>query len=226
MTSITLPAVLVGGLLDGVNPCAFSVLLSFVAVVLGAVALSGQSPQVWRIGGIYVLGIFLTYLLLGLGVIGIIAPIVQMHLAVRILGVAVVVLGVWMLKDALLPGVGPALAMPKAAYGLVRRAFSWSGPGGALAAGALVAMCEVPCSGAIYVGILALLAKAPVMERVGYLLLYNVMFVAPLLVLLALVGNRQSYNRIAHWTIHRRVASRLILGGFTLALGFAILMTA
>lgn len=226
MTSITLPVVLVGGLLDGVNPCAFSVLLSFVAVVLGAVALSRDTPQVWRIGGVYVLGIFATYLLLGLGVIGVIAPIVQMHLAVRILGVTVVGLGLWTLKDAVLPGVGPALAMPKAAYGLVRRALSWSGPGGALAAGALVAMCEVPCSGAIYVGVLALLAKAPLVERISYLLVYNVMFVAPLLGLLALVGNRQSYNRIAHWTIHRRIASRLILGGFTLLLGFAILITA
>jgi cytochrome c-type biogenesis protein len=228
MTSITLPAVLIGGLLDGVNPCAFAVLLSFVAVVLGAVALSGtgNSPQVWRVGGIYVLGIFVTYLLLGLGVIGVIAPIVQMHLAVRIIGVVVVVLGAWMLKDALLPGVGPMLAMPKAAHGLVQRAFSWSGPGGAFTAGALVAMCEVPCSGAIYVGVLALLAKAAILPRLGYLLAYNLMFVAPLVVLLALAGNRQSYNRIAHWTIHQRVASRLILGGFTLLLGFGILLTA
>ncbi|HEY3249042.1 MAG TPA: cytochrome c biogenesis protein CcdA [bacterium] len=226
MTSVTLPAVLIGGLLDGVNPCAFSVLLSFVAVVLSAVAISNTSPQVWRIGGVYVLGIFVTYLLLGLGVIGVIAPFVQMHLAVRIIGITVVALGAWTLKDAVAPGFGPALAMPKAAYGLVRKALSWSGPGGALAAGALVAMCEVPCSGAIYVGVLALLSKSPVLERVGYLLIYNVMFIAPLVALLALVGNRRSYNRIAHWSIHRRSGSRYLLGGFTLALGFAILLTA
>ena len=66
MSEITLPAVLLGGLIDGVNPCAFSVLLSFVAIVLSTVAIGGAAPRVWRIGGIYVFGMFVTYLLLGL----------------------------------------------------------------------------------------------------------------------------------------------------------------
>lgn len=226
MTQVTLPAVLLGGLIDGINPCAFSVLLSFVAVILGTVAITGGSPRVWRIGGIYVLGMFITYLLLGLGVIGAITPLVRMHLAVRAIGVVVVALGLWTVKDALFPAFGPPLAMPKVSYALVRRAMSWSGPWGALAAGALVGLCAVPCSGAIYVGVLALIAAAPWADRVGYLLLYNVMFVLPLVLLLALVSNRASLNRITHWTIHRRTLSRLVLGGTTVLLGFAILLTA
>lgn len=226
MTQVTLPAVVIGGLLDGINPCAFSVLLSFVAVILSSVALTGASPRVWRIGGIYVFGMFITYLLLGLGAIGVIGALVRTHLAVRLIGVVVVALGVWTVKDALLPALGPQLAMPKVSYGLVRKAMSWSGPWGALAAGALVGLCAVPCSGAIYVGILALIATAPLWDRLGYLLLYNLMFIAPLVALLALVANRASLNRIAHWTIHRRAVSKLVLGGATVALGFAILLTA
>ena len=226
MTQLTLPAVLVGGLLDGINPCAFSVLLSFVAVVLASVTMTNASPRVWRIGGIYVLGMFLTYLLLGLGMIGVIGWVVRMHLAVRLIAVVVVALGVWTIKDALLPALGPQLAMPKASYGLVRRAMSWSGPWGALAAGGLVGMCAVPCSGAIYVGVLALIAAAPLGARVGWLVLYNVMFIAPLVALLALVANRRSLNRVAHWTIHRRTATKLVMGAATITLGFAILITA
>ncbi len=224
--TLTLPAVVAAGLLDGVNPCAFSVLLSFVAVVLSTVAVSRAAPRVWRIGGIYVVGMFLAYLLLGLGLIGVITPLVRMHLAVRLIGVTVVGLGLWTLKDALLPGWGPPLAMPTVSHRLVRSAMQWSGPWGALAAGALVGLCAVPCSGAIYVGVLALIATMPPADRLGYLLLYNLMFVAPLLALLAVVGNRASLNRIAHWTIHQRVPSRLILGGVTILLGFAILLTA
>jgi len=223
---VTLPAVAAAGLLDGLNPCAFSVLLSFVAVVLGTVAVSRAVPRVWRIGGIYVFGMFLAYLLLGLGLIGVITPLVRMHLAVRLIGVTVVGLGLWTLKDALLPGWGPALAMPTGAHPLVRSAMRWSGPWGALAAGAVVGLCAVPCSGAIYVGVLAFIATLPPASRLGYLLVYNVMFVVPLLALLAVVGNRASLNRIAHWTIHQRVRSRLILGGVTVLLGFAILLTA
>lgn len=226
MTQITLPAVLVGGLLDGINPCAFSVLLSFVGIILASVTMTDASPRVWRVGGIYVFGMFLTYLLLGLGMIGVIGWVVRMHLAVRLIAVVVVALGVWTIKDALLPRLGPQLAMPKVSYGLVRRAMSWSGPWGALAAGVLVGMCAVPCSGAIYVGVLALIATAPLSARLGWLLLYNVMFIAPLVALLALAANRRSLNRVAHWTIHRRVATKLAMGGATVLLGFAILITA
>lgn len=226
MTRITLPAVIVGGLLDGINPCAFSVLLSYVAVILSSVALTGGSPRVWRIGGIYVFGMFITYLLLGLGLIGVVSLLVRTHLAVRLIGVVVVALGVWTVKDALLPELGPQLAMPKGSYGLVRKAISWSGPWGALAAGALVGLCAVPCSGAIYAGVLAVIASAPLPTRLGWLVLYNVMFVAPLLVLLALVANRRSLNRIAHWTIHRRVATKLAMGAATVVLGFAVVLMA
>lgn len=226
MTQITLPAVVVGGLLDGINPCAFSVLLSFVAIVLATMTVTNASPRVWRIGGIYVLGMFLTYLLLGLGLIEVIGFIVRMHLAVRLIAMVVVALGVWTMKDALLPGFGPQLAMPKASYGLVRRAMSWTGPWGALGAGVLVGMCAVPCSGALYVGVLAVIATAPLWARLGWLVLYNVMFIAPLVALLALVANRRSLNRVAHWTNHRRVATKLIMGGATILLGFAILLTA
>jgi len=226
VNQITLPAILLGGLLDGLNPCAFSVLLSFVAVILSTVAVAGAVPQVWRIGGVYVFGMFLTYLLLGLGLIGVIAPLVRFHLAVRAIGVVVVVLGVWTLKDGLLPDVGPVLAMPRALYAPMRRVMQWTGPSGALAAGALVGLCTLPCSGAIYVGILALLANAPVQSRLPYLVLYNLMYIAPLLTLLALVGNRPALNRIAHWTIRRRTLAKVLLGGVTVLLGFAILITA
>jgi cytochrome c biogenesis protein CcdA len=149
-----------------------------------------------------------------------------MHLAVRLIAVVVVALGVWTMKDALLPGLGTALAMPKAAYGLVRRAMAWSGPWGALGAGVLVGMCAVPCSGALYVGVLALIASAPLGTKLGWLLLYNLMFIAPLVAVLALVANRRSLNRVAHWTIHRRMATKLAMGGATVLLGFAILLVA
>jgi hypothetical protein len=62
--------------------------------------------------------------------------------------------------------------------------------------------------------------------RLGWLILYNLMFIAPLVALLALAANRRSLNRVAHWTIHRRLATKLVMGGATVLLGFAILITA
>lgn len=208
------------------NPCAFSVLLSFVAVLLAGVALGGEHPRLWRVGGAYVGGMFVTYLLLGAGLITVVSFLAQTHLPVRIMGLAVVVLGLWMLKDVLLPGVGWTLGMPARFHGAVRRALAQTTPVGLFAAGGLVGLCTVPCSGAIYLGVLALLAREPLPARLGYLLLYNVMFVLPLLVLLAGIANRRTLNRVAHWYTRRKALAKGVVGVFTIALGFIVLVTA
>lgn len=214
------------GLLDGLNPCAFSVLLSFIAVLLAGVALGGSRPRLWRMGGAYVGGMFVTYLLLGAGLMTAVSFLAQTHLPVRIMGLTVVALGLWMLKDVVLPGAGWTLGMPARFRGAVRRALAWTTPAGLFAAGALVGLCTVPCSGAIYVGILALIAREALPARLGYLILYNVMFVLPLLVLLAVVSNRRTLNRVAHWYVGRKALAKGMVGTFTIALGFLVLATA
>ena len=226
LSSLTFPAIVVGGLLDGLNPCAFSVLLSFVAILLAGVALGDARPRLWRIGGAYVVGMLLTYLLLGLGVISAVAYLTRTHLPVRILGVLVVGLGLWTVKDAMFPGVGWTLKMPARFHGIVRKMLVQTTPVGLFAAGGLVGLCTVPCSGAIYMGALALLAQQPLPTRLGYLLIYNVMFVVPLLALLVVVANRRTLNRIAHWYIPRKIPAKLAIGVFTVVLGFVVLVTA
>ncbi|MBI4277175.1 MAG: hypothetical protein HY660_01865 [Armatimonadetes bacterium] len=225
-TAVTLPIVIVSGFLDGLNPCAFSVLLSFAAILLAGVGLAEARPRLWRVGGTYLLGMFLTYLLLGLGIVTAVAPLVRMHLAVRIMGVAVVALGLWMLKDMLFPGVGWTLAMPARWHGVVRRSIEKTTAGGTFVAGALVGLCTVPCSGAIYVGILALIARQPLGTRLGYLVLYNLMYIAPLAMVLAAVNSRFVLNRLGHAYVHRKATMKAAMGLLTLALGFLILFTA
>jgi cytochrome c biogenesis protein CcdA len=227
VSSLTLPAVLASGLLDGLNPCAFSVLLSFVAVILASVALTHDPrPRLWRAGGAYVAGMFLTYLLLGLGIIATVSFFTATHLPVRLMGLAVVVLGLWTLKDVVVPDFGVSLAMPARWHESVRQAFSRTTPMGLFGAGALVGLCTLPCSGAIYLGVLALIAREPLAARLSYLLLYNLMFVAPLLVLLALIANRRVLNRVAHAYLQRKQLVKAVVGIVTVALGLVILVTA
>lgn len=225
MSGLTLTAVIAGGLLDGLNPCAFSVLLSFVAVILAGVALTQDPrPFLWKAGGTYVAGMFLTYLLLGL--ITAVSLFTTTHLPVRLMGFAVVVLGLWALKDVVLPDVGIPLAMPARWHGLVRRAMSRTTPVGLFTAGALVGLCTLPCSGAIYLGVLALIAREPLAVRLPYLVLYNVLFVAPLLVLLAVVSHRRVLNRVAHAYLRQKGLVKGVVGVVTVVLGLVILITA
>ena len=227
MNRITLPVVLASGLIDGLNPCAFGVLLSFTAVILASVALTQDPrPQLWKAGGAYVAGMFLTYLLLGLGIVAAVSLFTTTHLPIRLMGLLVVALGLWVLKDVVLPGVGISLGMPTCWQGMVRQALSRTTPVGLFASGGLVGLCTLPCSGAIYVGVLALIAREPLLARLSYLISYNIMFVAPLLAMLAVVSDRRVLNRIAHAFVQRKALLKATVGVVTVVLGLVILATA
>jgi hypothetical protein len=59
-----------------------------------------------------------------------------------------------------------------------------------------------------------------------YLVVYNIMFVAPLVLLLAAVANRSVLNHVAHAYLQRKALVKAIVGTVTVALGFVILITA
>src|SRR3990167_4850737 len=59
-----LPLVVVAALIDSINPCAFSILLVTIAFLFSVGKLR---RNILAIGGVYILGIFLAYLLIGLG---------------------------------------------------------------------------------------------------------------------------------------------------------------
>src|SRR3989338_7618606 len=61
-----LPLVLISSLLDSVHPCSFSILLITIAFLFG---LQMTREKILRIGGVYIAGIFASYLLIGLGLL-------------------------------------------------------------------------------------------------------------------------------------------------------------
>src|SRR3989304_6232302 len=92
--------------------------------------------------------------------------------------------------------------------------------------GFLIGLCTVPCSGALYLGLLSLLALQPTaLMGYGYLLLYNVVFILPLVVILAAASARPTLNRLAHWNLHHKEWVRLVLGGGVVAMGVLVLAT-
>src|SRR3989304_8353893 len=61
-----LPLVAVAALIDSINPCAFSILVLTIAFLL---SIGKIRSSVLAIGGAYILGIFLVYLVIGLGLL-------------------------------------------------------------------------------------------------------------------------------------------------------------
>ena len=69
-----------------------------------------------------------------------------------------------------------------------------------LVAGVLVGICTVPCSGAMYLQITAVLhASGGGLTGLALLALYNVAFILPLVLLLAVASNRRVLGRLGRW---------------------------
>ncbi|KKU56475.1 MAG: putative membrane protein, partial [Candidatus Amesbacteria bacterium GW2011_GWA2_47_11] len=60
--SLTLPVITSAALIDSVNPCAISVLLLTIGFLL---SLEKSRREILSIAGFYILGIFVTYILIG-----------------------------------------------------------------------------------------------------------------------------------------------------------------
>jgi len=205
---LTLPTVLASGVADGLNPCAFALLVLFATYTLtmvNAVTADGSPTLLARqrllgAGSLYVGAVFVTYFLIGLGLFSFLAWLGQDHLVTRVAVVLALVMALWMIKDILLPGWGPAMAAPHATHGWMQRAMERGGLAGMLIAGVLVGICTVPCSGAIYLDIVAVLhASGGGIAGFALLALYNVAFIVPLLVLLAAVSNRRVLGQLGRW---------------------------
>lgn len=232
LTSLTLPIVLGAGLADGFNPCAFAVLLVFIASTLAllerqAATRAAAHPRrtLLGLGGVYISGIFVTYLSLGLGLLGAASFFSRTHAVSRFAALLAIVLGLLLLKEALLPELGTLLAVPASLHGAMRRWAQATTVPALFGAGVLVGLCTVPCSGAIYLAVLALLAaQATRLEGFAYLVLYNLAFILPLVVLLAAASSRTLLNRLGRWQLHHRAGLKLALGTLTILLGLGILL--
>lgn len=231
LPQITLPTVIVAGVIDGINPCAFTVLLLFVTALLTTLQAGEQSVNAvrWRmlgLGGIYIAAIFLTYLALGVGLLKSLDFFTRQHVPARFGALLAILFGLWMIKDFFLPDLGWRLQAPGRVGEFARQSAQKATIPALIVGGFLIGLCTVPCSGAVYLGVLSLLALQPTaLMGYGYLLLYNVVFILPLVVILVAASARPTLNRLAHWNLHHKDWVRLALGGGVAAMGLLILAT-
>ncbi|HEX6270531.1 MAG TPA: cytochrome c biogenesis protein CcdA [Anaerolineales bacterium] len=231
LPKITLPTVIVAAAVDGINPCAFTVLLLFITAMLATIQAGEQSRRAIRarmlsLGGIYIAAVFLTYLGLGIGLLKTLDFFTRQHLPARFGALAAILFGLWMLKDFFLPDTGWRLQAPSQVGTRARQMAQRATIPALLAGGFLIGLCTVPCSGAVYLGVLSLLALQPsALLGYGYLVLYNLIFVLPLAVILIAASARPTLNRLAHWNLHHKEWVRLMLGAGVVVMGLLILAT-
>lgn len=231
---LTIPTVLAAGVADGFNPCAFALLVLFATYTLtlvNAVTADGTPTLEARrrllgAGSLYVGAVWITYFVIGLGLLSFLGWLGRDHLVAR--GASILALGMalWMLKDVFLPGVGPSMIAPGGTHSRMQKAMERGGLAGMLIAGVLVGICTVPCSGAMYLQITAVLhASGGGATGLALLALYNVAFIVPLLVLLLAVSDRRVLGRLGRWNRANSPWVKAALALAVIAMAFGLLVS-
>ncbi len=180
------------GLIDGVNPCAFVTLMLLVSYLV----IRKREKKVILLTGIsYTLGVFITYLLLGIGIykwLNYIKGISTISaLMYPITGVIALILGIYSLIDfyKIKKGKGEetTLKLPKSIKKLTNRIIrkhvkSRRLAGLAFITGAVISALEFMCTGQVYLPTIVYILGEPGFQAKAffYLVLYNSMFILPL----------------------------------------------
>ena len=205
-----LPVILTSGFLDGINPCAIGVLLLFVAFLF---TIRRTKANIFAMGGIYILAIYLAYLGIGLGLFKAILFTGYPNIIAKIAAYLMIVLGAINIGDYFRSNRPPILAIPSFSKKTLKNWMEKATLPTAFIFGFLVGLCTFPCSGGIYVSIIGLLASSETkVSGFSYLLIYNLMFVMPLIILLLIVANKITVNNITKLEKSKAHSMRLISG--------------
>jgi len=214
--------VALAGLIDGLNPCAFATLIFFVSYL----TLSGRrGREVLLVGLAFTLGVFLAYLAVGLG----------FYKVLGLLGDLLTTLGRWFygltaLLCVVLAGLNlvdffkarrgdigdMTLNLPHALRmrinavvrrGRGRQAFLV----GSFVTGLIVSLLELACTGQVYLPTIIFMVSQPQMRgrALLFLLLYNLLFILPLMVVFVLVYHGTGSKQLTRFLQRRAAAVKL-----------------
>lgn len=230
-----LPSAL-AGLLDGINPCAFSTMLFFLSFI----ALRRKDRRSLAfVGAAFILAVFTAYFLIGLGFLGALRRFLSekrfalyIDAAVSFLAAVFASLNV---RDAVVAAHGHAsdsiLQMPaflkRINHGFIRyfNRLSFYVLGAAVS-GFLVSVVELACTGQIYLPTIAYMNQSTRSSTsVLLLLMYNIAFIVPLTLVFIFYFFGLRHEKIREWYGAHLVLVRLVSALFFVTLGVLVWIT-
>ena len=222
--TLTLTAVVTAAAVDAINPCAFAVLIILITAVLGA----GHRRRVLYAGLAFSLAVFISYYLMGLGVYAAVEAAGVTQAIYVVVGVLAVLIGLFNLKDYLWYGRWFVMEVPLSWRPTMKRIIQrvTSVPG-AFLTGFVVSLFLLPCTSGPYIVILGLLAKTATRpQALGWLVLYNLIFVLPMVAITAAVYfGLTTAERAEEWRTRNLRRLHLFAGVIILLLGVGMLVT-
>ncbi len=206
---LTLGATIIAALIDGINPCAFTVLLFLIAFL--SYRKKGKKESL-LILIFFSLGIFIAYFSIGMGLFWLLDFINRVTLLKTILrfaiGLFAITLGIFSVKDGILilrgegtKNMGLSLQEKQKTHSIIRRYIDKGLVAGSLIMGFSISFVEFACTGQIYLPTISYISRHEglTLTKVLLLLLYNVFFLIPLIII----------GLLAIFMEHRAVSRRL-----------------
>jgi len=221
---LTLWIVIGAALVDSINPCAIGVLV-FLATIL--LKVSSDKRTLLSLGMLYVATVYVVYMLSGLGLIWFQRTFIRAGWA-EVIGTAiggfVIVLGLISIKDFFWYGKGISLEIAPRYKEKINQMGSRISTVGIITLGAFVAIVELPCTGGPYLAITSILAKSFDRTAFLYLMLYNAIFVLPLVVILFMIYFGASTRILKKWRQTNRKWMNLASGLLMVGLGILLIL--
>jgi hypothetical protein len=189
----SLGGVLIAGLIDGLNPCAFATIIFLVSYLS---FLGKATKEILTYGIIFTLGVFIAYILTGMGLMAGLRQLSGFPLITKgiylVIGIFAFVLGILSFYDYLQFRRGRMekmklqlpMVLKKKIHGIIRRQTRSSKAGfiATFTLGFVIAITEVVCTGQVYLPTIGYIMTLPKLRvhAFSYLVLYNVMFIIPL----------------------------------------------
>jgi len=252
-SSFTPLALIAVGLIDGINPCAVTVIVFFMSFL----SLQGyRKREIVVIGLIFIASVYLTYVLIGLGIFQALYSLRNFWLLTRIINITVgcisILFSIYALYDFIQYRRNKStddmlLSLPKGIRNQIHKVIgkhyrahdkAAKDPGfkkhlvglavSALISGFLVSVLEAVCVAKIYLPTIIFVLKTTSfkLKALIYLLLYNLLFVVPLLVIFgfALAGTTsERFQRILKGHLG---TIKILMGIMFLGLGIFLILRA
>jgi cytochrome c biogenesis protein CcdA len=180
------------GLLDGVNPCAIGMLILLLGYLLVFIH---EPKRMVKLGLIYIATIFATYFLIGVIFSQFVYQLLSQpwyqevsHIIKYFIIGAIWVAAIINIKDFFAYGKWFSLGVSKGEVPLLLKLIKKVDWHATIMLGIVVTVFELPCSLPLYVGSISVMTQTfHYLQTILYLLLYNLMFVTPLIIVFAIL---------------------------------------
>ncbi|MDD5568682.1 MAG: hypothetical protein PHY88_05705 [Candidatus Omnitrophica bacterium] len=237
------------GLIDGINPCAFTVIVFFISYL----AFQGYKKlELIIIGLTFIFSVFLTYLLIGLGIFNFLYQINSFWVISRVfnisIGIISLILGGAAIYDLLKfrktqDTQGLLLQLPRVVknkiHSIIGLHYRKTGEPearkplfgrlvkliiSAFVTGFLVSILEAVCTGQLYLPVISFILKTTPfkLKAFGYLIVYNIMFIVPLFIIFILALFGVTSGAFAQFIRKHMASIKLLMSIVFIGLGISL----